>query len=556
MGRLSMLVDKLIVFLWVFILLLAFGTKTTVATEKPLIFSVHQPEGSPTFRWLSLVYSDISRRTGIDIKLRYLPAARSNSKELSYSLDGQAGRVFGYQQVTDLIQIPEPLYALNMRAYVRHGSGLHFDSWEGLTQGSLRVEYMRGASLPYSQLNSRISEEYLTSVTSIEQGFRKLKAGRTDVFLASDLSSWPFTTSTDFINHIVQAGVVGSTEFYPYINKKHQMLMPTLTQAIKEMKKEGVIQKYMYQAFGEDVLVIDSYHASFPWTVESRRGLVENLDPRFTVSFYELNTKRTHPDTHQQQADKAWEHIVEQSPDIVVTMDDNALRLLGQRVSDAGLSLVFMGINNKPTEYFESGHLPLNVTGVVERPLLRANIKVIYQLVESKHKRILVMMDDGMTTQALAQTVFENNHEITIDDVVVELWTSNTFRDWKTKVNQLDKGNYDAVIIGSYANLVDENKEHVPDADILEWTNKTSALPIFAFATNGVGKGKAIGGVVISGYDQGEGAAKAVNQILTRGKAPYVLLPKNGIFLFSQSELKRWEIEIPEQLRDRVQLVE
>ncbi|WED23220.1 transporter substrate-binding domain-containing protein [Vibrio sp. JC009] len=529
----------------------------TSNTSESLVFSVHQPEGTPSFRGLSRVYSELFSRVGINAKLKYVPAARSTSLAQSGALDGQAGRAASYNGTTNQLRVPVPLYSLNLRAYVhRSSTNQSLDGWESLAGKSLKVEYMRGASLPKKHVSSLIPANNITTVTTIEQGFRKLKAGRTDVFIASDLSAWPFISSPEFVNDIVQAGLMESTDFYPYLDAKHKMLIPALARAITEMKQEGLIEQYMYQAFGSNVLVIDSYHATFPWTMECRKGFLENIDPKFNVTFHELDTKRVHRDKHEQQADKAWDKIVEQSPDIVVTMDDNALRLLGQRISDAGISLVFMGVNNEPTEYFNDDFLPLNVTGVVERPLLRANVNTIYQLLPKKHKRILVMMDNGVTTQAVANTLFGGQNEFHMGDIVVELWTTNTFEKWKNKVEQLSSGHFDALIVGSYANLVDESNAHVPDSVISQWTNTHSQKPIFSFTTNGVGKNKAIGGIVISGYDQGAGAADAVNIILERGKAPYVSLPKNGIYLFSESELSRWKIKIPDNLKRRIQLVE
>ena len=143
------------------------------------------------------------------------------------------------------------------------------------------------------------------------------------------------------------------------------------------------------------VLVVDSYHASFPWTEQCRRGFEEHLDPMHQVFYYEMDTKRIPQDKFVERANSIWKEITEMKPDLVVTMDDNALKYLGQRIADAGFPLVFMGVTHNPRAYFINNRIPPNVTGILERPLLKQNIYIISELLLTKNRRILVMMDDG-----------------------------------------------------------------------------------------------------------------------------------------------------------------
>lgn len=310
-------------------------------------------------------------------------------------------------------------------------------------------------------------------------------------------------------------------------------------------------------AIAADVVIVDSYHAEFPWTADCRIGFTDNLNTDIEFTFYELDSKRLNASEFEPLAGHIFQQVLANPPDLVVTMDDNALRLLGQKLSDKGLPIVFMGVNNDPRDYFRYNSLPANVTGVLERPLLDTNTNVIYQLIPPKSKKILLMMDDGVTSQALIQHAFAGLNKIDMArGVTVEVWTTDTFANWQKKVLQLDSFTYDALIIGSYANLTDEFNKQVPDVTISEWTSRHSKIPMFTFWGHIVGKDKSVGGAVISGYDQGAQAAQAVNDILIHGKKPFVNIPKYSQYIFSKKELARWGIELPEQLKARALLTE
>ena len=306
----------------------------------------------------------------------------------------------------------------------------------------------------------------------------------------------------------------------------------------------------------KNVLVVDSYHASYPWTEKCRRGLEEHLDPMHQVSYYEMDTKRIHQDDFAERAKSIWKEITEMKPDLVVTMDDNALKYLGQRVADAGFPLVFMGVTHNPRGYFINNRIPPNVTGILERPLLKQNIYIISRLLLTKNRRILLMMDDGVTSNKLIEHYLGGSKNITIDWMTLDAFTVDSYSAWQAKVKELSPQEYDALIISSYGSLRDHNNQQVPDKTVLEWTSSHSAIPMFTFWLYSTGKGKAIGGVVLSGYEQGASVAHAVNTILSTGKIPSFELPRHGELIFSESELSRWNIKLPDNISIRSRLIE
>ena len=309
-------------------------------------------------------------------------------------------------------------------------------------------------------------------------------------------------------------------------------------------------------AKAKTLLVVDSYHAGYPWSAQSRAGFIAALSPTYDVRFFELDTKRTDSDMFWVRIDEAWDVCRRERPDLVVLMDDNSLRYLGQRISDAGIPVVFMGINGNPRHYFRSSRMPFNVSGVLERPLILRSAKFLAEILPTPPRNILLMLDDGFTSEALIENSLKGQREHYISGISIHTFQTGSSEAWMRRVRKLGEMGYDAVLIGNCSTLKDETGRYVPLDEMTEWTAAHSSLPVFAFWRFSVGKGKAIGGLLISGRQQGVLAAKIVDTYMTTKRMPPIIFPRKGGFLFSRSELSRWKLEIPEQIKGEAQFVD
>lgn len=309
-------------------------------------------------------------------------------------------------------------------------------------------------------------------------------------------------------------------------------------------------------SYAKTIYVVDSYHGSFAWTAANRTGFEQNLDNGNQVHYFEMDTKRIPPAQFAQRADKIWSELIAGKPDLIVTMDDNALKFLGQRITDAGYPLLFMGINNDPAIYFRNKVIPAKVAGIFERPLLKQNVALISKVLPVKNRRILLIMDNGTTSTNFYQQTLNEKLSHTINGIKLDVYMAETLDMWKTKFSKLSPKDYDAVLIGSFSTLKNPNQPLISDKEIYRWTSLNSIVPIFTFWSNRVGKGKALGGMVISGYEQGANAASAANEMLTSGNIPLFTVPDKGNIMFSRSELRRWNLTLPDYIEKRSSLVE
>jgi hypothetical protein len=113
------------------------------------------------------------------------------------------------------------------------------------------------------------------------------------------------------------------------------------------------------------VLIIESYHPALAWTAQCEEGIRQALGGGFDVRSFFMDTKRIPESEFALSAGRAFEAIQRIEPDLVMLGDDNALSMLGPRVAQMDIPIVYFGINNNPRNYFTQ--LPRNMAGVLER---------------------------------------------------------------------------------------------------------------------------------------------------------------------------------------------
>lgn len=292
------------------------------------------------------------------------------------------------------------------------------------------------------------------------------------------------------------------------------------------------------------VMVINSYHADYPWVIAHNDALKERLADKAIQSFYYLDSKRLSPSESLAKAKGMLKTVKESRPDLIILADDFALKELGNEIMLDGIPVVFLGINTNPRMHI--GDMTL-ATGVLERPLLKRSIVYIKDIMEDDLKKCLVLFDNGTTAASTMETVFRGKHSNVFSRTSTDITLLQTFNEWKQTVLTAKDNGYSVIILGLYHTLVDDKGNHVPDEQVATWTSANSPVPVFGFWDFAVGKGKAIGGLILSGAPQGEEAAKLALKVLD-GQTPNTLEPvhaEHGRFIFSRSELKRWNITLP-----------
>ncbi len=320
---------------------------------------------------------------------------------------------------------------------------------------------------------------------------------------------------------------------------------------MKHLTLITILSFFITPAFGADtthvktILLIESYHSEYDWDRNYKIGLKEIIKDSAVIKTFEMDTKRLPKSTYPERARLALKEYDDIDPDLVILADDNALKYVGPGLANRTTPVVYLGINNNPRRYKMAGHK--NITGVLERPLLKSSIYTIKRLLP-RTKKFLILFDDGATSQASFSELFGNKPSIiSSSGIQVDMKLIGKLSDWKHAVSTAKENGYDALILGLYHTITDNQSVHVKAPDILAWTSKNAPVPPFGFWKFSVGSGKAIGGFVMSGREQGIAAAKIIQEIFS-GKTPDKIYPvtgKKGELYFSFSELKRWKLALP-----------
>lgn len=311
---------------------------------------------------------------------------------------------------------------------------------------------------------------------------------------------------------------------------------------------------YVHAYAKSRVLLIESYHSEYQWDKELLKGFKTSLQGQVELLTFQMDTKRLKKDQYSNRADLAWQYYKECTPDIVVLTDDNALKYLGPRFLETKTPVVYTGINENPRKYIA---LNKNITGVLERPLYKRTIKYLKDILYIGEGKILILLDKGTTTQAFKNSVFSSADSMVISGVQTDIKLLSSFARWMEVVETAQDSGYKAIVIGLYHRIF-EDGNYIDSEKVLEWTSVNTPVPLFAFWGMSVGKGKAIGGMVLDGEKQGMAAGKMVLEIL--GGVPVQnirpVIPDQGKFVFSRYELNRWKIRLPYNIKKHSKIIE
>jgi hypothetical protein len=314
-----------------------------------------------------------------------------------------------------------------------------------------------------------------------------------------------------------------------------------------------LVAVFAFSATAKTIFVIESYHEDYPWVKEYRKGLEHTLGSEHELVYFEMDTKRLGESDFTQRADEAWVELVSVSPDFVIVADDNALELLAPKLNTLDQGYVFLGINGNPRHY--GVNLSRNSGGVLERPEIRASIAQLQEI--SPFNKVLIISEKSTTSDTILKYMLGGEVRSSIANVQVDFLEVKHFEDWKNLVMSADDSGYDAIFVGLYQALKDSSEQPVNGDDVIQWTSQNATTPLFALYDYAIGPEKALGGLVLSGYDQGVKAGQLTTNYFEGVKnAPLPVSTKNVAFIFSKTQMEKWQLNIPEHLRTKVQWVD
>lgn len=301
----------------------------------------------------------------------------------------------------------------------------------------------------------------------------------------------------------------------------------------------------------DEMLVIQSGGQLASWDKGHNKALKKILGKRHRIHVLKMEMEEADKKALSVKAEEIWKKYKRLKPKHIILADDEAIGLLGKRFAKEDVSVVFLGANGNPRSRFGTNGFPHNVTGVLERPLIRKSIFSLSQLIPST-KKVLVLFDKSADSNAALDQISYRTKKI--NNVRVDIKQVTYSRAWKSEIIDAEENGYDAIFIGYYHGLKDKEDVVVAPEDVITWSNQNTTIPLFAYWDNSVGKGKATGGLLVNNYEQGVSAAKLLLQA-AEGRIPNSVICSRGQLVFSRSELKRWDIDLPKSILLQAKLV-
>ena len=284
------------------------------------------------------------------------------------------------------------------------------------------------------------------------------------------------------------------------------------------------------------VLILHSYYKGYKWTDDEHKGIESVLGPKIgnnNLYVEYMDTKKIYGDLYSQRLLEVYKLKYKNFKfDTIIATDNNAFEFLikYRDILFVDTPVVFCGVN-----FFDKSDLKEvnNFTGVNEENDFTLNLELILKL-HPKTKHIIFINEWTTTGQAVhgaflkVMPKFNKHIKFTLlEDVHLEYI-----------IDMVNKNDEDSAILYT-AFSKDKSGKIFEYNESLKRIAKNAAIPIYTPYEFNLGLG-VVGGLMTSGYDQGEVAAEIVLRILQGEKIENIpvrmVTPKRYIFDYEQMQ--------------------
>lgn len=300
----------------------------------------------------------------------------------------------------------------------------------------------------------------------------------------------------------------------------------------------------------KSVLVLNSYHKDYKWSDNIIEGITSVFGPNarnIDLQIEYMDTHRISDNSYIYQLFETYKYkFKDKKFDVIIASDDPAFDFLLKYHDQLfpGTPIVFCGVN-----YFTDSMLADQdlFTGVVEGQDIKSTLDVALKL-HPETKNIYVINDNTMTGNSIRKTL------------------QQTIPLFKDRVNFLSLEDYDMEQIKEkVANLPpdslvlfliffqDVSGHKFSYAESISQISASSSVPIYGVWDFSLGDGL-VGGMLTSGYYQGERAANLAQRIL-RGERPSdipIVKESPNHYMFDSTQMKRFNIKPSDLPQDSI----
>lgn len=222
-----------------FSLIIPVAASEELATNKMPVLTLNDSNKEPFTTankdgFLDIILTEAFRRIGFKLNTVQLPPERGLLSANNGILDGDVNRIIGLDKIyKNLLRVPEKIRDSEFCALSKNANIVN-------TPDELNkqvVGHIKGWKI-YDTMMAH-SEKVITA-NSPQQLFRLLKINRIDVALYACAEGIDLAQRLSMKNIHILKPAFKQTELFLYLNKRHAALLPKLSKALREIKKEGL----------------------------------------------------------------------------------------------------------------------------------------------------------------------------------------------------------------------------------------------------------------------------------------------------------------------------
>lgn len=178
---------------------------------------------------------------GYSLQVEEYPATRSLSIANNGQLDGEMGRITAVcDDYPNLVKVPYPLLQARMVA-VTINPALKNTELKDLPRYRLGT-YLGALINDHLKLPLRHTDQTRT----LDQLQKMLESGRIDFAVTPDFMISRWQHSSDKPLYLLQEDL-GAFDVYHYVHKRHQQLVPALSEQLQKLSAQGITQQILVQ---------------------------------------------------------------------------------------------------------------------------------------------------------------------------------------------------------------------------------------------------------------------------------------------------------------------
>lgn len=298
------------------------------------------------------------------------------------------------------------------------------------------------------------------------------------------------------------------------------------------------------------VLIIHSYGQENYWTRSQSRGLKQVLNGRYEITEMYLDVRRVSPKALKSRFRQLPERVRAVKPDLILMTDDAALLNTGQALSGIA-PVVFLGVNGSLNDEYAWVGKNDQVTGVVERPLIKRGMIELSRALGLGSSSTLILIGDNEDGDLIWRSDLDAREGMSLEgklEFVVR--RPKHLEDWQQAVREAKAQGYQHLWVVAPFSLTDRKGQPAVTEDLVKWISGHADLPVFTVHEDLISRQRFTGGYVIDGEALGVEAARIALEILEFGRVPgTVPVRQQSVMnlLFSKKRLARWGYRIHEQ---------